>query len=162
MEAAFRRGDTVLPVSTARLAAVDTVYAMTVHKSQGSQFDVVAFLLPSADSRVLTRELLYTGATRARERLILVGTEELDSSRDRASDHPGIGAAPGIVGRAGRLNRRGGTPRPVGIFGRRFVHDLVFGALGRTPNSSVFCGTVQGKFLVSRQLQPVHRLDSGS
>ena len=77
MEAAFRRGDTVLPVSTARLAAVDTVYAMTVHKSQGSQFDVVAFLLPSADSRILTRELLYTAATRARERLILVGTEDL-------------------------------------------------------------------------------------
>ena len=77
MEAAFRRGDTVLPVSTARLAAVDTVYAMTVHKSQGSQFDVVAFLLPSADSRILTRELLYTAATRARQRLILVGTEDL-------------------------------------------------------------------------------------
>ncbi len=64
MEAAFRRGDTVLPVSTGRLAAVDTVYAMTVHKSQGSQFDVVAFILPSSDSRVLTRELLYTAATR--------------------------------------------------------------------------------------------------
>ena len=77
MEAAFRRGDTVLPVSTARLAAVDTVYAMTVHKSQGSQFKVVAFMLPSADSRILTRELLYTAVTRARERLILVGTEEL-------------------------------------------------------------------------------------
>jgi len=77
MEAAFRRGDTVLPVSTGRLAAVDTVYAMTVHKSQGSQFDVVAFILPSSDSRVLTRELLYTAATRARKRLILVGTEDL-------------------------------------------------------------------------------------
>jgi exodeoxyribonuclease V alpha subunit len=77
MEAAFRRGDSVLPVSTARLAAVDTVYAMTVHKSQGSQFKVVAFMLPSADSRILTRELLYTAVTRARERLILVGTEDL-------------------------------------------------------------------------------------
>jgi len=75
--AAFQRGDGVAEVSPARLAAVDTVYAMTVHKSQGSQFDVVAFLLPSADSRVLTRELLYTAATRARERLILVGTEDL-------------------------------------------------------------------------------------
>ena len=85
MEAAFRRGDTVLPVSTARLAAVDTVYAMTVHKSQGSQFDVVAFLLPSADSRILTRELLYTAATRARKRLILVGTEALIRS---AIDRP--------------------------------------------------------------------------
>ena len=38
---------------------------------------MVAFLLPSADSRILTRELLYTAATRARERLILVGTEDL-------------------------------------------------------------------------------------
>ena len=75
--AAFERGDEIARVSPARLAAVDTVYAMTVHKSQGSQFDVVAFMLPSADSRVLTRELLYTGATRARERLILLGTEDL-------------------------------------------------------------------------------------
>ncbi len=73
--AAFERGDEIVRVSPARLAAVDTVYAMTVHKSQGSQFDVVAFLLPSADSRVLTRELLYTAVTRARDRLILVGTE---------------------------------------------------------------------------------------
>jgi len=73
--AAFERGDEIARVSPARLAAVDTVYAMTVHKSQGSQFDVVAFLLPSADSRVLTRELLYTAVTRARDRLILVGTE---------------------------------------------------------------------------------------
>ncbi len=77
MEAAFRRGAEVLPVSTTRLAAVDTVYAMTVHKSQGSQFEEVAFLLPAADSRLLTRELLYTAVTRAQERLILVGTEEL-------------------------------------------------------------------------------------
>jgi exodeoxyribonuclease V alpha subunit len=74
--ATFTRGDTIAEVSPTRLAAVDTVYAMTVHKSQGSQFDVVAFLLPSADSRVLTRELLYTAVTRARERLVLVGTED--------------------------------------------------------------------------------------
>jgi exodeoxyribonuclease V alpha subunit len=77
LAAAFQRGDVIAQVSPARLAAVDTVYAMTVHKSQGSQFDVVAFLLPSADSRILTRELLYTAATRARERLILVGTEDM-------------------------------------------------------------------------------------
>jgi exodeoxyribonuclease V alpha subunit len=49
---------------------------MTVHKSQGSQFHTVAFLLPPVTSRVLTRELLYTAVTRAQERLILVGTEE--------------------------------------------------------------------------------------
>ena len=76
MEAAFERGGEVVTVSPTRLAAVDTVYAMTVHKSQGSQFQTVAFLLPGADSRILTRELLYTAVTRARERLILVGPEE--------------------------------------------------------------------------------------
>jgi exodeoxyribonuclease V alpha subunit len=74
--AAFERRGSIAEVSPARLAAVDTVYAMTVHKSQGSQYQAVAFLLPGFDSRVLTRELLYTGVTRARERLILVGPEE--------------------------------------------------------------------------------------
>jgi exodeoxyribonuclease V alpha subunit len=54
---------------------VDTVYAMTIHKSQGSQFDAAAVLLPDPESRILTRELLYTAATRARRELILAGTE---------------------------------------------------------------------------------------
>jgi exodeoxyribonuclease V alpha subunit len=76
MIAAFERGGEVVTVSPTRLAAVDTVYAMTVHKSQGSQFHTVAFVVPPAGSRLLTRELLYTGVTRAQERLILVGTEE--------------------------------------------------------------------------------------
>jgi exodeoxyribonuclease V alpha subunit len=49
---------------------------MTVHKSQGSQFDTAAVLLPDPDSPILTRELLYTAVTRARSRLMLVGTEE--------------------------------------------------------------------------------------
>jgi exodeoxyribonuclease V alpha subunit len=74
--AAFERQGQLLGVSPTRLAAVDTVYAMTIHKSQGSQFDTAAVLLPDPTSRILTRELLYTAATRARERLILVGTEE--------------------------------------------------------------------------------------
>lgn len=52
--AAFERRGAIAEVSPARLAAVDTVYAMTVHKSQGSQYEAVAFLLPSPDSRVLT------------------------------------------------------------------------------------------------------------
>jgi exodeoxyribonuclease V alpha subunit len=76
VSAAFeRRGEIVLFRPT-RLAAVDTVYAMTVHKSQGSQFDTAAVLLPPPDSQILTRELLYTAVTRAKERLVLVGTEE--------------------------------------------------------------------------------------
>ena len=74
--AAFDRGGIVAEISPTRLAAVDTVYAMTVHKSQGSQYETVAFVVPAADSRVLTRELLYTAVTRAQERLYLVGSEE--------------------------------------------------------------------------------------
>jgi exodeoxyribonuclease V alpha subunit len=73
--AAFERGGEVLRFSPLRLGAVDTVYAMTIHKSQGSQFDTAAVLLPAPTSRILTRELLYTGVTRARRQLILVGTE---------------------------------------------------------------------------------------
>jgi exodeoxyribonuclease V alpha subunit len=49
-----------------RLPEVETVYAMTVHKSQGSEFGHAALLLPQEASRVLTRELVYTGITRAR------------------------------------------------------------------------------------------------
>jgi len=48
-----------------RLPEHETVYAMTVHKSQGSEFDNVLLLLPDRDSPVLTRELIYTGVTRA-------------------------------------------------------------------------------------------------
>jgi exodeoxyribonuclease V alpha subunit len=74
--AAFERRGEVIEFSPTRLAAVDSVYAMTVHKSQGSQFDAAAVLLPDPSSHILTRELLYTAVTRARERLILAGTEE--------------------------------------------------------------------------------------
>ncbi len=75
-DAVFERGGELVRVSPLRLAAVDTVYAMTIHKSQGSQFGTVAVLLPPVSSPILTRELLYTAVTRARERLIVVGTEE--------------------------------------------------------------------------------------
>ena len=70
--AAFERGE----VSPTRLAAVETVYAMTVHKAQGSQFDTAAVVLPDPSSPILTRELLYTAVTRAREELIVVASEE--------------------------------------------------------------------------------------
>jgi exodeoxyribonuclease V alpha subunit len=74
--AAFERQGEIVTFSPTRLAAVETVYAMTVHKSQGSQFDTAAVLLPDPESPILTRELLYTAVTRARSRLMLVGTEE--------------------------------------------------------------------------------------
>jgi exodeoxyribonuclease V alpha subunit len=59
----------VLP---SHLSAVETVYAMTVHKSQGSEFDHAVLILPPSDSPVLNRELLYTAITRARRKLSLV------------------------------------------------------------------------------------------
>jgi exodeoxyribonuclease V alpha subunit len=74
--AAFLRGGELLRFSPLRLGSVETVYAMTIHKSQGSQFDTAAVLLPDLSSRILTRELLYTAVTRARQELVLVGTEE--------------------------------------------------------------------------------------
>jgi exodeoxyribonuclease V alpha subunit len=49
-----------------RLPEHETAYAMTVHKSQGSEFDRVLLILPERESPVLSRELLYTGITRAR------------------------------------------------------------------------------------------------
>ncbi|WP_165418528.1 exodeoxyribonuclease V subunit alpha [Dyella amyloliquefaciens] len=63
----------VLP---SRLGERETVYAMTVHKSQGSEFDHAALVLPDAASAVLTRELLYTGVTRARRWFSLMGSGE--------------------------------------------------------------------------------------
>jgi len=60
-----------------RLPEHETVYAMTVHKSQGSEFDRVLFILPDKDYPVLSRELLYTGVTRAREGIELWGSDEV-------------------------------------------------------------------------------------
>jgi len=51
---------------------VETVFALTVHKSQGSEFTHVALVLPDKSSPILTRELLYTGITRARHYFTLV------------------------------------------------------------------------------------------
>ena len=74
--AAFERDGALMTLAPSRLASVETVYAMTIHKSQGSQFDVTAVALGDASSRILTRELLYTAVTRARRRLILVAGED--------------------------------------------------------------------------------------
>jgi exodeoxyribonuclease V alpha subunit len=76
VSAAFERRGEIVRYSPSRLSAIDTVYAMTIHKSQGSQFDTAAVLLPDPGSRILSRELLYTAVTRARTRLIVAGTEE--------------------------------------------------------------------------------------
>jgi exodeoxyribonuclease V alpha subunit len=76
LRAAFRLDGRIVPFATTRLSAVETVYAMTVHKSQGSEARSVTVVLPPEDSPLLTRELLYTAVTRAREEVTVIGTEE--------------------------------------------------------------------------------------
>nr|WP_042299172.1 AAA family ATPase [Paraburkholderia kururiensis] len=71
----FRTGDGgVRTVSPAALPPHDTAFVLTVHKSQGSEFDHVALVLPAGASRVLSRELVYTAVTRARARVEVVGS----------------------------------------------------------------------------------------
>ncbi len=68
-------GTEPLEFATSRLSDVDTMHAMTIHKSQGSQAEEVTVLLPPEDSRLLSRELLYTGVTRAKRRIRVIGPE---------------------------------------------------------------------------------------
>ena len=75
LRVAFPTSDTDKPIRwvlPSRLHAVETVFAMTVHKSQGSEFLHTALLLPPTLNPILTRELVYTGITRAREWLTVV------------------------------------------------------------------------------------------
>ena len=74
--AVFGRGGRPLERVPALLGAVETVYAMTVHRAQGSQYSQVSVLLPPPESPLLTRELLYTAVTRARTSVRVVGSVE--------------------------------------------------------------------------------------
>jgi len=73
--AAFARAGAPVLRHPASLASVQTVYAMTIHRSQGSQYRTVSVVLPPAESVLLTRELLYTAITRAQEHVRVIGTE---------------------------------------------------------------------------------------
>jgi len=72
LRAYFLDGPSVRSVSVGRLPSVDTAFALTVHKAQGSEFEHCVLVLPSQASRVLTRELVYTAVTRARTAFTLV------------------------------------------------------------------------------------------
>lgn len=63
--------------ASARLPAHETVFAMSVHKSQGSEFDHVCIVLPDDDSPLLSRELLYTAITRARRHVTLIASRSV-------------------------------------------------------------------------------------
>ena len=78
LKAWFRDADgTLVSHSIARLPAYDSAYAITVHQAQGSEFKRALLLLPEDESRVLSRELIYTGITRAREMLSLCYDEKI-------------------------------------------------------------------------------------
>jgi exodeoxyribonuclease V alpha subunit len=88
-------------LSTSRLTDVDTMHAMTVHKSQGSQAAEVTVLLPPDDSPLLTRELFYTALTRAEQKVTVVATHDAlrlavvrpanrASGLARRLDHPAV------------------------------------------------------------------------
>ena len=85
-ESAFRA---VAPI---RMPEHDTAFAMTVHKSQGSEFASILLLLPEKIQRVLTRELLYTGVTRAAQKVIVVGSREVlvSACANRTQRHSGL------------------------------------------------------------------------
>ncbi|MBC3766174.1 exodeoxyribonuclease V subunit alpha [Neptunicella marina] len=71
----FETLDGIKNVPLSRLPAIETVYAMTIHKTQGSEFERVALLLPQQNNRVLSKELLYTAITRASEHLYVLADE---------------------------------------------------------------------------------------
>ncbi|HET6527959.1 MAG TPA: exodeoxyribonuclease V subunit alpha [Balneolaceae bacterium] len=64
-------------ISPTRLPAHETAYALTIHKSQGSEFDEVVLILPANHSKLLSRELLYTGLSRARTKITIVGNKAI-------------------------------------------------------------------------------------
>ena len=72
MRVYFMEGQSIRSVLATRLQNVETAYAMTVHKSQGSEFHHVVVVLPPDGASVVTRELIYTGITRSRELFTLV------------------------------------------------------------------------------------------
>ena len=89
-------------VAPARLPEHDTVYAMTVHKSQGSEFETVWLLLPDAPQAGLTRSLVYTAITRARSRFVLAGSAAVLAAAVCNAPPRQSGLAERLWGRAAR------------------------------------------------------------
>ena len=87
----FQDGDALRSVAVMRLPEVQTAFAMTVHKSQGSEFAHTVLVLPPGAGEVLSRELVYTGITRARERFTLV--EAADGLLEAALRRPSVRAS---------------------------------------------------------------------
>lgn len=76
-DAVFGMVDTLIREPVTRLEDVETVHALTIHKSQGSEYGHAIVVLPEGNSRLLTRELLFTGITRAAKQVTVIGSEEV-------------------------------------------------------------------------------------
>lgn len=85
-------------VSVAQLEDVETVHAMTIHKSQGSEYRHVIVVLPERASRIVTRELLYTGVTRASDAVTVVGSREVIEAAIRVRIRRATGLAARLRG----------------------------------------------------------------
>jgi exodeoxyribonuclease V alpha subunit len=89
------KGTVLKSVLPGFIPQMETVYAMTIHKSQGSEFDTVLVILPENPHRLITRELLYTGLTRAKKRAIVQSSQEVI-----------LAAAASMVQRGSGINER--------------------------------------------------------
>ena len=87
-----RELDEIRRVAESRLPRYSSAYALSVHKAQGSEFDEVMIVFPEAASPLLTRELLYTAASRARKRVRLVGPKQsfIAALKRRSVRHSGL------------------------------------------------------------------------
>jgi exodeoxyribonuclease V alpha subunit len=86
----FRCGKKYTIHALERLTGIEPAFAMTVHKAQGSEFDTVLLVLPEYKSPLLTRQILYTGLTRAKKRIRILGTNEmLQKAIETRDERPG-------------------------------------------------------------------------
>ena len=84
----FPSEEGVREIARSRLPQHKMGYASTIHRSQGSEFNKVAVILPPEDSKLLSRELLYVAVSRAKEKVFLVGSEDsLIAAVNRSEKH---------------------------------------------------------------------------
>lgn len=107
LRAVIAGADELLRFTPSRLSDVETMHAMTIHKSQGSQANAITVLLPPEDSRLLTRELFYTAVTRAKKKVRVLGPE----SAVRAAIERRAVRASGLAHRLRGADTPSGMPR---------------------------------------------------